>query len=158
MYTISPMSITDYDDAVALWLRTEGMSLELEDVDAREQVARYLERNAGMSFVARTEDRLVGAVMCGHDGRRGYLHHLAIDREYRRLGIGSALVACCLAALHADGISRCNIFVLADNECGRRFWEEHGWSIKPNPRLQIATKRNGDTDMLQKAEMTGKGG
>lgn len=124
---IVPMTIDDYDDAIALWQRTPGIGLHLDNADSREQIARYLRRNDGMSFVVRNDDRLIGVVMCGHDGRRGYLHHLAVDDACRQLGIGSALIARCLAALRDEGISHCNINVYVDNLSGRDFWARRGW-------------------------------
>ncbi len=126
-YTISPMNINDYPDALELWLHTEGMGLDPEDADSRDNTERYLRRNAGMSFVARLDGRLIGTVLCGHDGRRGYLHHLAVDDNYRKQGIGSTLVARSLAALDAEGITRCNIFVFTDNTVGHQFWAQRGW-------------------------------
>ena len=122
---ITPMSITDYDEVMALWQRTEGMGLR--PADERQHIARYLERNPGFSFVAWEGDRLVGAVLCGHDGRRGYLQHLAVDRAYRRQGIGRALVDRALAALRAVHINKCHLFVLKTNIQAVDFWENGGW-------------------------------
>jgi ribosomal protein S18 acetylase RimI-like enzyme len=127
MVTILPMVDTDYDEVVALWTRTEGMGLDLADADSPTAVAAYLRRNPGMSFVARDGSRVVGAVLCGHDGRRGYLHHLAVDADYRGQGLGRALVDACLAALHDAGIGKCTIFVYADNAAGQAFWTRTGW-------------------------------
>ena len=87
----------------------------------------YLARNPGLSFVARRAGKIVGAVLCGHDGRRGYLHHLAVEPSLRGQGIGSVLVRKCLAALAAIGVQRCNIFVFSDNESGKVFWRKTGW-------------------------------
>jgi len=115
---IAEMSIADHDDVAALWEATEGVGFD-ED-DSRENVQSYLERNPGLSFVARCGGELVGAVLCGHDGRRGYLHHLAVPIEHRRRGIGAALVERCLAGLKDAGIRKCNIFVFGSNESGVR--------------------------------------
>lgn len=123
---IEPMTIEDYDEAVALWQASEGVGLS--SADTREAIARYLARNPGMSFVARSGGALVGAVLCGHDGRRGYLHHLAVRPDCRRQGIGRALVERCLAALGEQGIDKCHLFVFKANERGRAFWERNGWS------------------------------
>jgi ribosomal protein S18 acetylase RimI-like enzyme len=138
-YAITQMTIDDFDEALALWQRTAGMGLD-EDVDSREGIAVYLRRNAGLSFVARVDGQLVGTVLCGHDGRRGYLNHLAVDAAFRGRGIGSALVERCLTGLYAEGISRCNLFVFADNLVGQRFWLRHGWAVRANTiRLQTVT-------------------
>ena len=124
---IAEMTIADYDDAFALWNATEGLGLHPNECDSRDGVARYLARNPGMSFVAWDRTNLIGAVLCGTDGRRGYLHHLAVATEYRRRGIGTALVGRCLRALKQVGIPKCNLFVLAANEVALAFWRKLGW-------------------------------
>ena len=90
-------------------------------------MARFLARNPGLSFVAEEEGRIVGAVLCGNDGRRGFLHHLAVEKDRRRSGIGRDLVERCLSALAAAGFRKCHLFVLADNIEGQRFWRKIGW-------------------------------
>lgn len=124
---IHPMTIADYDEAFALWQATEGIGLSAGD--SREAILRYLDRNPGMSFVARGEQgEMLGAVLCGHDGRRGLLHHLAVRAGSRKQGIGRALVARALDALRAEGIDKCHLFVYKENEPGRAFWTAEGWS------------------------------
>jgi ribosomal protein S18 acetylase RimI-like enzyme len=122
---IDEMVLADYEEVVALWADTEGIGLD--DADTKEVMAAYLARNPGLSFVARRDGRIVGAVLCGHEGRRGYLHHLAVARSCRGQGIGQALVEACLTKLGSLGIAKCNIFVLADNDLGEAFWKKHGW-------------------------------
>lgn len=122
---IREMNITDYDEAIALWRASEGVGLST--ADTREAIARYLARNPGMSFVGHQDGRLVGAVLCGHDGRRGYLHHLAVAVECRGQGLGKALVERCLNALSAEGIDKCHLFVYKTNDSGRTFWRKTGW-------------------------------
>jgi N-acetylglutamate synthase len=122
---IVPMDLGHYGQAHELWRRTEGISLT--ETDSREGIDRYLRRNPGMCFVALEEGRLVGTILGGHDGRRGYVTHLAVDAACRGKGIGSALVERCVEALKAEGMPAANLFVLADNVAGRRFWEAHGW-------------------------------
>src|SRR5580692_3692620 len=96
--TIEPMTIADFDDVTALWQKTEGVGLN--ESDTREAIAIFLERNPGLSLIARDGRRkIIGAVLCGHDGRRGYLHHLAVASEHRRQGIGKTLVEACLSKL-----------------------------------------------------------
>lgn len=130
---ITEFSMTDYEEAVALW--SAMPEIGLDDADTPERMESFLVRNPGLSFVARDRGTLVGAVLCGHDGRRGYLHHLAVDRAYRGAGIGSALVDKCLSALAAAGIQRCNIFVFTENEEGKGFWEKTGWPTYEGLRL-----------------------
>ena len=126
-YTIRSMNIADYEQAVALWQATEGMGLSA--ADERPSIARYLERNLGMSAVALDENgRMVGAVLCGHDGRRGYLHHLAVLQECRGQGLGSALVDMALEELRAVNIDKVHVFAYTNNTTGRSFWEREGWS------------------------------
>lgn len=130
MTEIRVMSMDDYDDAIGLWKATEGMGLS--SADSREAIGRYLERNPGMSFVARDPSgRLLGAVLCGHDGRRGYLHHLAVRADCRGQGLGRQLVERCLEAVHAAGIDKFHLFVYQTNTTGRAFWERIGWYERP---------------------------
>jgi putative acetyltransferase len=121
------MTIADYDDVIALWQVTEGVGLS--EADSRPAIERYLERNPAMSFIARGPDgALAGAVLCGHDGRRGFLHHLAVRAGSRGQGIGTTLVQHCLAALRAAGIDKCHLFVFHQNETGKAFWSKIGWN------------------------------
>lgn len=121
------MTIGDYDEVVALWESVEGIGLD-DDVDTREGIESFLRRNPGLCFVARDGGVVVGAVLCGHDGRRGWLHHLAVANSHRRQGIGKALVEQCITALGKAGINKCNILVFADNEDGLGFWRADGWA------------------------------
>jgi len=123
---IREMTIQDYDEVLALWQTSEGVGLS--DADSEESVARYLERNPGLSFVACDGEHLVGAILCGHDGRRGYIHHLAVSESHRRQGLGRALVERCLSALRQAGIDKCHLFVFADNRDTIAFWKGIGWT------------------------------
>jgi putative acetyltransferase len=122
---VREFTLDDYDDAYALWKATEGLGLS--EADSRVNIASFLARNPGSSFVAVAGGALVGAVLCGSDGRRGYLHHLAVSPAHRRAGTGTALVDRCLAALGSQGLRKCHIFVIAANEEGKRFWSRVGW-------------------------------
>ena len=119
------MTLADYDEIIALWRATEGIGLN--ESDEREAIGAYLARNPDLSFVAVAGGRTVGAVLGGHDGRRGYLHHLAVTPDWRRRGLGRALVEAVLAELKQCGMLKCNIFLYAHNDTGRAFWENHGW-------------------------------
>lgn len=92
----------------------------------------FLDRNPGLSLVAHDDSKLIGAILCSHDGRRGCLHHLAVDKRYRHQGIGTALVQRCLAALSEEGIVKCNIFFLEENKAGMAFWERNGFRLLPH--------------------------
>lgn len=122
---ITAMQVQDYEEVYDLWKSLEGVGLS--ESDSRANIAGYLARNRGMSFVAREGRKIVGAVLCGTDGRRGYLYHLGVLASHRRRGIGKALVAHCLAALKEKGIPRCNLFVIAANADAIAFWKELGW-------------------------------
>jgi ribosomal protein S18 acetylase RimI-like enzyme len=120
----------DYDAAIALWAETEG--IVLRDVDARAPLLEYLARNRGMSVVALDSGAVVGAVLCGTDGRRGYLQHLAVAGSHRRRGIGRALVERCLSLLSERGIHKCHLMVLPTNTPARAFWQCLGWQERPD--------------------------
>ena len=125
--------IEDFDAVIALWRRTEGVGLN--ESDTRRAIAAYLRRNSRLSFVAEKDGRIIGAVLCGHDGRRGYLHHLAVSKRHRHRGIGRQLVDACLAKLRKAGIQKCNIFIFANNASGMKFWSHTGWSLRTELRL-----------------------
>jgi N-acetylglutamate synthase len=124
-----PFSIESYAEAVSLWKQSEGVTLS--DADTEKSLRKYLERNPGMSFIAR-DDRgvIAGAILCGHDGRRGYIHHLAVHPDSRRRGIGRRLVESCLARLQAAGITKCHIFLVNENKRGLEFWKQIGWTFR----------------------------
>jgi ribosomal protein S18 acetylase RimI-like enzyme len=125
MIEIAPLTPADYDEVMALWRATEGLTLR--DADSREAIAGYLERNPALSFVAR-DGGVVGAVLGGHDGRRGYLYHLAVAPSHRGRGLGRALAERVMAGLATRGIAKCHILVHADNAAGRAFWARAGWA------------------------------
>jgi len=127
-WKIQPMTLADFEAVFRLWQNTEGIGLG--ESDTRPGIAGYLKRNPGMSFVARCGTEVIGAVLCGHDGRRGYLHHLAVARAFRKQGLGSALVQACLERLAALGIPKCNLFLFADNADGEAFWRHTGWATR----------------------------
>lgn len=125
MITTQKMTMRHYDQVAALWAATEDMSPRRDDM--RENIRRYLRRNPGLSVVALEGDRVVGAVLCGHDGRRGVLHHLAVAQEYRRKGIGKKIEKAVVANLRQVGIAKAWILILAENDSGRKFWKSMGW-------------------------------
>jgi N-acetylglutamate synthase len=123
---VVPMTIADYDAVRTLWEGCEGIGLA--DGDERDAVGAFIQRNPGLSLVVRVRRQVIGAVMCGHDGRRGFIYHLAVDPGFRGRGIGREMVKRCLAGLGACGISKCAIHVFGANAEGRRFWEHLGWA------------------------------
>jgi N-acetylglutamate synthase len=121
--------IDDYDAALQLWQRVEG--LEIAEGDDKESVAQFLVRNPGLSRVALDGSTVVGVVLCGNDGRRGHIYHLAVDPAYRKSGLGKRLVAECLERLRATGVVRAIILVADNNFGGAEFWKRAGWEDIP---------------------------
>lgn len=132
-YRIRPFGIEDYQGVIALWKSSAGIGLN--EADEPEPLRAYLERNPGMSLVVECENRIIGAVLCGHDGRRGYLHHLAVAEECRGRGIGGSIVEQCLDRLREIGIKKCHIFVYPDNESGLKFWHGRGFAARGDIQL-----------------------
>src|SRR5437762_848196 len=126
---IRQFRIDDYEAAVRLWNTAEG--IEIAEGDAKADVALFLKRNATLSQVAMVGKEIVAVVMCGHDGRRGHIYHLAVAPAFQRRGLANRLVAECLARLRAVGIQRAIILVAGDNACGRSFWRSAGWEEIP---------------------------
>ncbi|SDV50471.1 GNAT family N-acetyltransferase [Chitinasiproducens palmae] len=122
---IRPMNADDYDAVFTLLRQLPGVALR--SADTPDAFRRYLERNPGLSLVALRNGRLAGCLMAGHDGRRGYLQHLAVDPAQQRAGLGSALVAQCVASLQALDIVKCHVDVFKENAAGAAFWNRHGW-------------------------------
>jgi ribosomal protein S18 acetylase RimI-like enzyme len=130
---ILPMAVDDLEDVTVLWNATEGVGMN--ESDGPEQLRRFLDRNPGLSLIARDGSRLVGAVLCGHDGRRGFLYHLAVLPEYRKRGVGRAMVERCLDALGSLGLLKCNILIYVDNHSGEQFWKKGGWFDRSDLKL-----------------------
>lgn len=135
-YDYHPMDITDYHEILALWESAAGIGLS--DADSEAGVTQFLNRNSGHSFVACEGDHVVGAVLCGNDGRRGYIHHLVVHASHRGQGLGRALVDLCLNALEQEGIQKCHLFVYKENLEGIAFWKEIGWTERVD--LEVMSK------------------
>jgi ribosomal protein S18 acetylase RimI-like enzyme len=118
-------SIDDYDAAIGIWRRVEG--LEIAEGDDREGIAQFLRRNPGLSRVAIDGAAVVGVALCGHDGRRGHVYHLAVDPAYQGCGLGKRLLDECLNGLRSAGVKRVIIMVADDNQRGAEFWKRQGW-------------------------------
>ena len=121
------MTIEDYDRVKDLWMKIRGFAIRSID-DSREGVERFLKRNPGMSTVAEEDGRIVGAILCGHDGRRGCLYHVCVDPDYRRRGIGKAMVVACMRALQSEGINKVSLIAFTRNDVGNAFWRNVGWT------------------------------
>ena len=123
--TTREFTIGDYDDAIALWRSVEGV--EICEGDSREEIAQYLKRNPGLSRVAEADGKIVGVALCGHDGRRGWIYHLAVAPTYRRQQVGKILLEACVNGLRGAGLKRAIILVAGDNQSGHEFWLRNGW-------------------------------
>lgn len=126
---IKTMTIDHYEELFSLWNSTPNMGLRTLD-DSREGIERFLARNPTTSFSAYEDGQLVGAILCGHDGRRGYIYHTVVRPECRRRGIASALAAKAEDALREEGITRVCLNVMETNETGKAFWTQKGWEKK----------------------------
>jgi ribosomal protein S18 acetylase RimI-like enzyme len=122
---IEEMQAKDYHEIYRLWEITPGMGLS--DADSYENIEKFLSGNKGLSFVCRHEGRIIGTIMCGHDCRRGYLYHVAVEEKYRGQGIGRALVEKSLQKLKEECITKCHLFVKSNNITGNAFWSKTGW-------------------------------
>ena len=126
--SIRKMQIYDYEDAIALWERTPGMGLS--GADEYDHIKKFLEINTNLCYVAMQDSQLIGTILCGQDGRRGYLYHLAVDENFRKQGLGKQLVDHSLGALQDIGIQKCHLFVYNQNISGIAFWSHTGWVIR----------------------------
>ena len=143
-YTIRAMEPGDYEQVKTLWLSIDGFCIRSLD-DSEEGVLKFLARNPGLSCVCEVEEveagssadaiehglkrrRIVGAILCGHDGRRGCLYHVCVAKEYRMQGIGKSMVNHCMEGLHKEGINKVSLIAFTANDVGNAFWHEIGWT------------------------------
>lgn len=121
------MTIEDYDEVYALWKQIHGFGIRSVD-DSRKGIARFLKRNPSTSVVAVEEGKIVGAILCGHDGRRGCLYHVCVDENYRMRGIGKSMVVFAMEALKKEEINKVSLIAFTKNDIGNAFWKEIGWT------------------------------
>lgn len=121
------MTLNDYENVHALWMRIKGFSIRSID-DSQEGVDRFLKRNPGISVVAEEDGRIVGSILCGHDGRRGCLYHVCVDPDYRLKGIGKSMVVFVMEALRKEKINKVSLIAFTKNDIGNAFWKEIGWT------------------------------
>ena len=128
-YTIRPMTIEDYEEVYALWTHIRGFGIRSID-DSREDIARFLERNPNTSAVAICDNRIVGNILCGHDGRQGSFYHVCVAKNYRRRGIATKMAVFCMRALQDAGINKITLIAFSENEGGNAFWRKIGWTSR----------------------------
>ncbi len=125
---IREMNIGDYKSIIDLFEKTPGITIR--EADSKKSIEIYLQRNPDLNFVVLEKSRIIACIMCGHDGRRGYLQHLVVDINYRKKGIGKKLFEKCIKNLNSFGIKKSHIFVLKDNEVANKFWKNQGWRLR----------------------------
>ena len=123
---IRPMIVEDYDDVYRLWTLTKGMGLNNLD-DTKTGINIFLQRNPNTCFVATFHNEIIGTIISGHDGRRGYIYHTAVSEKFRKKGIGQKLVTSSLSALKTEGINKVALVVFSKNKLGNLFWEKIGF-------------------------------
>ena len=126
-FTIDTMTPADYEDVKALWMTIHGFAIRSID-DSCEGVTKFLKRNPTTSVVARANGEVVGAILCGHDGRRGCLYHVCVREDMRLHGIGKAMVVKCMEALKEEEISKVSLIAFTKNDVGNAFWKQIGWT------------------------------
>lgn len=126
---IRPMSMDDFEQVHNLWLEIHGFGIRSID-DSKEGVERFLKRNPNTSMAAEIDGKIVGAILCGHDGRRACLYHVCVQEAYRKHGIGQKMVKKCLDALKEEKICKVNLIAFEKNEIGNRFWRSLGWTFR----------------------------
>lgn len=124
---IRVMTIDDYEDVYNLWSEIEGFAIRSID-DSREGVEVFLRRNPTTSVVAIEDGKCVGAILCGHDGRRGCFYHVCVKKEYRLRGIGKEMAVFCMNALREEHINKVSLIAFTKNDIGNAFWKEIGWT------------------------------
>lgn len=124
---IRVMTIEDYEQVRTLWMKIKGFGIRSVD-DSREGIERFLKRNPATSVVAEVDGKIVGAILCGHDGRRGCLYHVCVDEQYRMRGIGKAMVVFAMEALKKEQINKVSLIAFMKNDIGNAFWKEIGWT------------------------------
>lgn len=126
---IRQMKIEDYEKVHNLWMEIHGFGIRSID-DSKEGVERFIRRNPATSMVAEEDGRIVGSILCGHDGRRGCLYHVCVQENYRKHGIGQKMVAACLEELKKEKINKVNLIAFQKNDVGNHFWQGLGWSYR----------------------------
>ncbi|MDD2972528.1 MAG: GNAT family N-acetyltransferase [Lachnospiraceae bacterium] len=124
---VRTMTIDDYDMVYALWMQIKGFAIRSID-DSRVGVDRFLKRNPTTSVVAMEDSRVVGAILCGHDGRRGCMYHVCVDPAYRLRGIGKSMVVFAMQALKEEHVSKVSLIAFTENDIGNAFWHDIGWT------------------------------
>ena len=128
-YIVREMQLSDFEKVQELWMSIHGFCIRSID-DSKEGVERFVRRNPTTSIVAEADGTIIGAVLCGHDGRRGCLYHVCVAEEYRKHGVGKAMVMQAMEALKREHINKIAVVAFTSNEVGNRFWKDMGWTFR----------------------------
>ncbi len=126
---IRKMTIEDYDAVYSLWKSCAGMGLNNQD-DSRDGINRFIQRNPDTCLVAERDLSIIGVIMVGNDGRRGYIYHTAVHPDFRKQGIAKKLVNTAAGELAALGINKVALVVFDRNDVGNAFWEGCGFKVR----------------------------
>lgn len=126
---IKLMTIDDYDKVYKLWADTAGIGMRSLD-DSFEGIEKFLKRNPTTNYIAKEENEIIGVILCGHDGRRGYIYHTAVKTDCRNRGTGKALVDAALDALKKEGINKAALVAFTANDLGNKFWQSVGFDAR----------------------------
>lgn len=146
---VRAMTIEDYDEVRALWMSIKGFGIRSVD-DSREGVEAFLKRNPGSSVVAVMDGRIVGAILCGHDGRRGCLYHVCVAEDHRMRGIGKEMVVFCMNALKKERINKVSLIAFTKNDIGNAFWKQIGWTRREDLNYYDFTLNEGNITAFNK--------
>ena len=135
------MTIEDYDEVYRLWTKIGGFGIRSID-DSREGIARFLKRNPTTSVVAECDGRIVGSILCGHDGREGCMYHVCVHKRYRQRGIGKNMATFCMRALQAEQISRVHLIAFKSNVVGNQFWQHECWTYREDANYYVFTLKD----------------
>jgi ribosomal protein S18 acetylase RimI-like enzyme len=128
---IRKMIPEDYEGAYDLWTRVPGMNLNSLD-NSYEGIARIIRKNPETCFVAVEREQIVGTILGGTDGRKGFVYHTAVDPAQQGKGIGTILINRVCENFKKEKITKIGLFVVLDNENGKQFWGKKGWKLRPD--------------------------
>ncbi len=140
---ILQMEISNYEEVFKLWTSTKGVGMRNLD-DSKEGISKFLKRDPTTNFIAVDNDNIVGVILCGHDGRRAYIYHTAVHKEYRGKSIGRRLVDKVMNALNQEGINKAALVVFNNNEIGDAFWSSIGWEKREDLNYYNLSLNNGN--------------
>jgi len=120
------MKIDDYEEVYELWSTTAGMGMRSLD-DSKEGIEKFIKRNPSSNFVAIEDNKIIGVILSGHDGRRGFIYHTAVNELFHKRGVGKALVDAVIRSMLIEGINKIALVVFEKNQLGNKFWESIGF-------------------------------